>query len=143
MNRAEQYLDVVDNLRRTGVSEPQIATVLGIKPPTLRWTLTQYRREGAVFAKATRSTAHHLERAMTALVLALSTGKLARDAAVLVITAHPTRLAMRDAAARLVSHGIVQPEEIGWLMRHLGGRARRAPNKTTRTPTAVAAARAA
>lgn len=133
MNRAEQTREVVDNLRRIGVSEPQIATVLGVKPSTLRWLLTQYRAEGAVFAKATRATACHLERAITSLVTSLSSGKLARDAALLVITAHPNRLAMRDAAARLVGHGMVESADAGWLLRHLGGRAPRAPNKATKT----------
>jgi hypothetical protein len=133
MNRAEQTCHVVDNLRRIGVSEPQIATVLGVKPETLRWTLTRYRAEGAVLARPTRGTLDHVQGAIVALVLALSSGKLDRDAALLVITAHPSRLAMRDAAARLVSHGMVEVDDVSWLLRHLGGRAPRAPNKATKT----------
>jgi hypothetical protein len=119
MNRAEE---IVSSLRRTGVSERQIAIVLGIEYQSLRMMVHRSRRDGTVFPAPAGGVSRHLERAIAALVHSLSGhAKLCGTDAALIITAHRTKLAMREAAAKLIAHNIVDENEVAWLLGHLGG----------------------
>lgn len=122
MNRAEYVIEIASTLRRIGVTDKRIAVILGIEFSTLRVHLHNARLAGTVLPAPTHGPVSHLERAIAALVHALSgPSKLCGSDATLIITAHRTKLAMRDAAAKLITNGIVEKGELAWLLTHLGG----------------------
>jgi hypothetical protein len=84
--------------------------------------LHRYRCDGSVLPAPTRGINNQLQRAIAALVHSLSGhAKLCGTDATLIITAHRSKLGMRDAAAKLIAHGIVDEGELTWLLGHLGG----------------------